>query len=934
MAESTWQSSSPLMQDLLARGHEFSFNQIMRLARIALGADAAPNFPKASGREQLRIRPELSLAFPAADVANVQRCGQNEAELLVTATFLGLYGVSSPLPTHYTEYLLEEGAADSSVSRDFLDIIHQRLYQLYFQAWSKYRLFVGVAEANNHLDRERLFCLIGLGEEELRSSLPDAWSLVRYAGLLTGFPRSAQGLLTLLRDALGMRAVEIEQCVLRKVPVPADQQMCLGLSSTRLGVDTFLRSEMPDRTGKLRIALGPLSREDFDSFLPGALRHEKLASLVRLYVNDPLELDVKLTLAAGQARPIRLGDPDGPRLGLNTWSFSGTLGEVSAIFPMATVAASVPDTGLRCLHDSADKSASLTGIYLQELSRLRDLASDYAESHPEVKSMVMGQVADPGIERLFEGVAFLTANLQSMLADDFPELIHPLTKALHPWHMRPVPSTTIAVFTPKPGLLQPLRIAAGTELASHPVQGTTCRFRTCFDVTMHPLTLLNASFKEPSGKSPTVELSYQLNGVNLSGWKVDSIRFFLGGDTQHACDLYLLLMRYLKRIVLTAEDGGACVEVPADCLKRGGFGARETMLATDCSISPGHLLLQEYFLFPDKFLFVDLNGMQRCNDLGNGSRFRITFEFKHAPFPVPPVKEDSFIVSAVPLINLFHDKAKPLVFSKDTGRLLVEPTREKAEHCNVYSVDRISEFGLGRAEGKTYFCHTPLSRGSSDDRRCCITHSASPLTGGFDTWLSLEDNRMDGEVYKRKLKVDLTCTNGVLPEELGVGAINCATSTSPEAANYRNIKRVTAAILPDTETNRQWRMLSVLSLNTLSLDGPESFRAILRLFIPSNSRDQVQVEAYKKKIDGLSDIELLATDWVMHGRMYRGYEVRLKACGENYSGPGDLFIFCSALERFLRGYVTVYSFIRLIVEETSKGYVLEWPRRMGDRELM
>jgi type VI secretion system protein ImpG len=933
MAESTWQSSSPLMQDLLSRGHEFSFNQIMRLARIVLGAGAVPELPKASCREQLRIRPELSLAFPAADVAKVQRCGQDGAELLVTATFLGLYGVSSPLPTHYTEYLLEERAADSSVSRDFLDIIHQRLYQLYFQAWSKYRLFVGVAEADSWLDRERLFCLIGLGEKELRSSLPDAWSLVRYAGLLTGFPRSAQGLLTLLRDALGMRAVEIEQCVLRKVPVPADQQMCLGLSSTRLGLDTFLRSEMPDRMGKLRIWLGPLSKEDFDSFLPGTLQHEKLAGLVRLYLNEPLEFDLKLTLAAGQARPIRLGDPEGPRLGLNTWSFSGSLGEVSATFPVATVAASVPDNALCRLHHLADKPASLIGIYQQELSRLRGLASNYAESHPEVKSMVMGQVADPSIERLLEGVAFLTASLQSMLADDFPELIHPLTEALHPWHMRPVPSTTIAAFTPKSGLLQPLLIPAGTEVASLPVQGTTCRFRTCFDVTMHPLTLQNATFKQPSGKSPSVELSCQLNSVKLSGWKVDSIRFLLGGDTRDACDLYLLLMRYLKRIVLTAEDGGACVEVSADCLKP-AFGARETMLAADNGVCPGHLLLQEYFLFPDKFLFLDLNGMQRCNDLGNGSRFRITFELNHAPFPIPPMNQDSFIVSAVPVINLFHDKAKPLVFSKDTGRLLVGPAREKTEHCNVYSVDRISEFGLGKAEGKTYSCHTPLSRGSGDDRRCCITHSASPLTGGFDTCLSLEDNQIDVEAIIRKLEVDLTCTNGVLPEELGIGAINCATSTSPEVANYRNIKPVTAEILPDTETNRQWRMLAALSLNSLSLNGVESFRAILRLFIPSNSRDQVQVEAYKKKIDGLRDIKLLATDRVMHGRMHRGYEVRLKVSEGNYSGPGDLFIFCSALERFLGGYVTVNSFIRLVVEEISKGYIIEWPTRMGDRELM
>ena len=130
MADTSGQANSPLINDLLSRGHEFSFTQVMRLARTVLGPGGARELPDVPWQERVRVRPDLSLAFPASDVVRVEQDG---TDLLVETTFLGLYGSSSPLPTHYTEDLMDEASADSSVSRDFLDILHQRLYQLYFQ---------------------------------------------------------------------------------------------------------------------------------------------------------------------------------------------------------------------------------------------------------------------------------------------------------------------------------------------------------------------------------------------------------------------------------------------------------------------------------------------------------------------------------------------------------------------------------------------------------------------------------------------------------------------------------------------------------------------------------------------------------------------------------------------------------------------------------
>ncbi len=937
MAYSTGQPNPPLIDDLLANGHEFSFPQIMRIARLHLGAGGAGEIPELPWQERVRVRPDLSLAFPAADVARVERTGVNGGDLLITTTFLGLYGSSSPLPNHYSEDLLDEASADSSVSRDFMDILHQRLYQLYFQCWSKYKLFVRVAEERNAQDRERLFCLIGLGERELRDSLPDPWSLVRYAGLLTQFPRSAEGLQTLLRDALGIRLLKVEQCVLRRVPIPADQQMRMGISGMSLGVTTVLGSEIPDRMGKFRVLVGPLKKQLFDTLLPGTPQHNKLAGLIRLYVLDPFDFDLKITLAANEAGPIRLGDPNGTQLGWNSWCFAGdTLGEVSTLFPIAASAAQAPSPAADNYGFTAERTepSALIDYYQQELARLRDLAADYAAIHPELSSMISGHLADPGVERLFEGVAFLNANLQQKLADDFPEIIHELTEALHPWDLRPIPATTIVAFTPGPQLQQPLQISAGAEVASIPVQGTKCRFRTCFDVTVHPLTLLAASYSQPAGRPPSIRLQCELNGIGLSGWKVNSLRLFLGDDSPAACDLYLLLMRYLKRITITSHENGAAIEIPIDCLKPVGFGADETLLTKERGFLSGHLILQEYFLFQDKFLFMDLNGLEACRTLGGGSSFEINFELAACPLIVPQISDKSFVLFATPVINLFTHKAKPLTFVADSTQQKIRTAGNNPTHYQTYSVDRITEFDMEAVEKKAYARQTPLLNCPDAESLCRITRSKSPLGDGFDTYLSIPQDRQESQTSRIKLNIDLTCTNGELPERLNIGDVCIPTSSTPESIVFRNIKQIMFSVNPDIEHNRQWRLFSSFSLNRTSLDVVTNLRAILRLFISANNRNQATVKANLKRLDAIESIDAQPADRLIGRSMYRGYEIRIKMRGDHFTGPGDLYLFSSVLERFLGGYVTESCFIRLVVEEIGKGYQFEWPARMGDRPLI
>lgn len=300
---------------LLAHGPSFSFFQVFRLLR-SKGSN-----PR---RDPVHVRPNLSLAFPPADVARVEKKERDGQSLFeITANFLGLYGVSSPLPTFYTEDLLEEVSNDKSVSREFVDIFNHRLYALFFRCLLKYRQHIQVTEEKDPDHTERLFSLLGLADERLRSDIPKPHILLRYIGLFTQFPRSSVGLQTLLEDALEGPSVTIIPCMERQVKIPEDQQICLGMHGGNLGKDSFVGEEITDRGGKFRIQIGPTDIRHFQNCFPGSEGYDRIVLLTSLYMTDPLDYDIEVILRKGEKKTACLGDPSWSCLGMNTWMFSG-----------------------------------------------------------------------------------------------------------------------------------------------------------------------------------------------------------------------------------------------------------------------------------------------------------------------------------------------------------------------------------------------------------------------------------------------------------------------------------------------------------------------------------------------------------------------------------------------------------------------------------
>jgi len=306
----------------------------MRLLRLINRNAGLDKSIKPSGHDPVWVRPNLSLAFPKADVESVEENTEGEDDRFqVLVNFLGLYGTSSPLPVFYTEDLIEEESDDESVAREFIDIINQRLFQLFYDCCTKYKQAFKVVEEDSRQHAERLFCLLGIGDKEIRSQIPQPYSLIRYLGLFTQLPRSALGLETLLKDVLGGMEVCVIPCLERKAKIPDDQKIRLGSFAHPLGKNCILGEQITDRMGKFRVRIGPLSNSEFHSFYPGADIYNRVTLLVKMYVLGSLEYDMEVILAKGQARTVCLGETSRCELGLNSWIFSGRkVGEVRTYY--------------------------------------------------------------------------------------------------------------------------------------------------------------------------------------------------------------------------------------------------------------------------------------------------------------------------------------------------------------------------------------------------------------------------------------------------------------------------------------------------------------------------------------------------------------------------------------------------------------------------
>lgn len=288
---------------LLLNARSYNFYQIMSLLRQRFSSDA-------DFCSHVRIRPNLGLAFTERDIQSLSIDSEGCYHLEIN--FFGLYGVTSPLPTFYTEDLLNEQLQGRDTSRAFLDIIHSVLCPLLYYAWKKNRFWMQTGEEER---RKTALLLAFTG----RTGTSFCWELIHYVGLFNQFPRSLLGLKQLLTLLLPGERVEVIPLVEKRVHIPPKARCLLGWQGCCLGQDSMVGMYTKNRSLFIDICIGPLSAALYHLLLPGADLFNLVRDLIGLYLNSSLSCCLNLSIRPEEQRALILGE-DWTRLGLNTWT--------------------------------------------------------------------------------------------------------------------------------------------------------------------------------------------------------------------------------------------------------------------------------------------------------------------------------------------------------------------------------------------------------------------------------------------------------------------------------------------------------------------------------------------------------------------------------------------------------------------------------------
>lgn len=508
-----------------------------------------------------------------------------------------------------------------------------------------------------------------------------------------------------------------------------------------------------------------------------------------------------------------------------------------------------------------------------------------------------------------------------------------LANLLFPHSLRPVPAATLIAFEPRGALRERAVIAAGTEIESVPVDGTACRFRTCGELDIEPIALAGCRFVPPAHGGPALRLDFEMLGLDASEWDATRIRLFIGGERLHASRLFALLMQH----VVAVEIAGGPPELPgprcalgARALRPAGFD--DALLPCPERAFPGFRLLHEYFAFAEKFLFVELGGLERWRAARAGAQFSVWLALDSAPDWLPGIDRDSFRLNVAAALNLFAHEAVPIQHEHRATDYRLQPEGDTSGHYRIYSVDRVIGYRPGHAVDRHY---VPFGVAGDDANAASYRLIRRAALDGHGQDLHLALAYPPGEALATEtLSIGLSCTNGALPARLKIGDVCRATDSSPERFTFANIAPVSPPLDPPLGEPLLWRTIGHLALNFLSLGDADHLKRMLALHAFGERGDDARAQADRRRIDGIESVDVRAETRIIGERMLSGQRVALRCSAHAFGGAGELYLFGCVLERFLAEYAAINTYTRVEIDASPDGVRFAWPPRMGAQCLL
>lgn len=620
----------------------------------------------------------------------------------------------------------------------------------------------------------------------------------------------------------------------------------------------------------------------------------------------------------------------------------------------------------------------LLRYYNEELRHLRSTAGEFAKEFPKVAGRLALDefaCADPYVERLLEGFAFLAARVQLKLDAEFPQFTQSILETVYPHYLSPIPSMAVANFAfdlMGSGLEKGFEIPRETVLRS--VIGsdniTACEYRTGHGVTLWPMKIAKAEYvaRDLTSLNPPQLAVPAKAGIRIrletkddlafSGFDLDELTFFIRGAEDFPAKIYEQIIGHGKNVVVQPRKKpfGWQHVLSAASIEPVGFADEEALLPVVARTFRGYRLLQEYFAFPQRFLFFRISDLRRCFKDCNSSVVDLVILLdQEEQILEGRMDAGNILLHCAPVVNLFPKRADTIHLSDKFTEFHVVPNRTRPMDYEVYQITGVTGYGV-RSDEKQVF--TPFYSASDFEETrssgAYFTVNRMPRLmsgkekkygrragyGGSEVFLSIVD--ATAAPYRsdlRQLAIDTLCTNRDLPIQMGLGRgkTDFNLDISSPVESVRCVSGPSTPRASNAEGEISWRIINHLSLNYLSLvDGPDgkgsaAVRDLFKLYC--DPRD-LQT---KKQIEGLLSVNSrpIIRRIFDQGQIafVRGLEITMEFDEFAFEGS-SVFLLGAVMNLFFSKYVSINSFTETVIRSRERGEIMRWPANPGTRSIL
>ncbi|PWI34098.1 type VI secretion system baseplate subunit TssF [Vibrio albus] len=617
----------------------------------------------------------------------------------------------------------------------------------------------------------------------------------------------------------------------------------------------------------------------------------------------------------------------------------------------------------------------LLKYYNQELQYIREMGAEFAREYPKIAGrlgMDGFDCADPYVERLLEGFAFLAARVQLKLDAQFPQFTQYLLETIYPHYLCPTPSMAVVQFRPdlsESGLAEGVSIDRNSQLYSllGKNEQTACEYRTAHTTRLWPVQVEEASYlttlaglkiPEQPGTRAAIRLRLKSTaGLNFNQIQLDELKFYLNGVDALPMHLYEQITGNTISVCVMPASHTAdwCEMLDKHHVQPVGFTDNEALLPHTPHSYEGYRLLHEYFAFPQRFMFTRITGLSKAVQRCQGDQLDLLFLLnRQDSFLEKRLSKDNFELFCTPAINLFPKQCDRIHINQKSSEFHVVPDRTRPMDFEVYSLSQVIGYGSEAKDAQEFSSfyashnHAAQQPGNTfyTQRREPRQLSAKQQRNGprssyigSELFISLVDSQeAPFRDDLRQVGIDAMCSNRDLPLHMPLGKEN-TDFTLVGSAPLKAVRCIAGPSKPMPswpQGKTSWRLISHLSLNYLSLSNSdesqsaEALRELLSLY------GDVAELPVRKQIEGVKQIscEPVIRRIPVSGpiALGRGQEIHLTFDEDVFAGSG-VFLLGAVLDRFFARYVSINSFTQTVIHTSERGEIMRWPLRTGMRHV-